>query len=102
DDAADPMLLVLLLRRGQAAPAVGNARRDRQDLPRVIFAPPLHVGTSISRRRPILLVEHVVRELDRVKGVLAPVDLGVLLRMRVLASEYIRLRAIERTSTVAA
>ena len=64
----------------------------------MIFAPPLHVGTSISRRRPILLVEHVVRELDRVKGVLAPVDLGVLLRMRVLDGESIRARGVERRS----
>src|SRR5438445_466274 len=98
DDAADPILRVLLHRRERAAPAVGNARRDRQDLPRVIFAPPLHVGASVRRRRPVLLVEHVVRELDRVKGVLAPVDLGGLLRMRVLDGESIRARGVERRS----
>ena len=61
----------------------------------MIPAPPLHVGASVSRR-PELLVEDVVGELDRMKGVLAPVTLGVLLRMGVLDGEAIRARGVER------
>jgi len=64
----------------------------------VIPAPPLHVGASVSRSRPELLVQDVVRELDRMEGVLAPVALGVLLRMRMLDGEPIRGRGVERCS----
>ena len=96
DDAADPVLPVLLGRRQRRAAAVRDARSDREDLTGMVLAGD-GSAAGVAAARAKLLVQHVVRELDGVQRVEAPVLFRVELRVRMLDGEPVRARRVERS-----
>ena len=87
---ADQSLGILFRRQQGRAGAVGNARRYRDG---VLRRQAHDVRTAVAGQYAVALVQHVIRHLDGLQGDLAPVLLRILLRVRVLEGNAVRVGA---------